>query len=165
MAIADALVSEFDHEMAVTRTVLERVPFDNPTWAPHEKSMTLKRLATHVATLPNWAMHTMGVSEFDLGADGYKPPDLKSADELVAEFDKHVADARAALASASDADFMAPWTFRNGETVFFTMPKASVIRSFMMNHSIHHRGQLTVYLRLLDVPLPSVYGPTADTQI
>ncbi|MBS1910432.1 MAG: DinB family protein [Bacteroidetes bacterium] len=165
MAIAAALVSEFDHEMAVTRTVLERVPFDNPAWAPHEKSMTLKRLATHVATLPRWAMHTMGVSEFDLGANGYNPPDLKSADELVEEFDKIVADARAVLANASDADFMAPWTFRNGDQVFFTMPKASAVRSFMMNHSIHHRGQLTVYLRLLDVPLPSIYGPTADTPV
>jgi uncharacterized damage-inducible protein DinB len=161
MAIADALLPEFDHEMGMTRKLLERVPEDKFEWQPHPKSMTLGRLAQHVATIPMWGSVTMNQSEFDVGGN-QQPPVLTTRNELLAAFDQHVANTRAALVGRGDGEFMAPWTLKRDGHTIFSMPKASVWRSFVMSHLIHHRAQLGVYLRMHDVPLPSVYGPSAD---
>jgi uncharacterized damage-inducible protein DinB len=159
--LVDALIPEFDHEMTVTRKLLERVPEDRLDWKPHAKSFSLGELATHVSTLPMWGSITVNEAEID-GAAAGRMPMLRSRAELLEAFDKHVADTRAAITGKTDAELMAPWTLKhNGQTVF-TMPKASVWRSFVMNHLIHHRAQLSVYLRMQDVPLPSMYGPSAD---
>jgi uncharacterized damage-inducible protein DinB len=161
MSISDSLLPEFDMEMANTRRALERVPMDKATWQPHPKSMTLGRLAIHLAELPGWATTTVTTDELDF-ASGYNPTKAETTQELLALFDKNVAAARAALAGAGDEAWHKPWTLRNGEHVIFTMPKIAVHRGFVMNHIVHHRGQLTVYLRLNDVPVPSLYGPSAD---
>jgi uncharacterized damage-inducible protein DinB len=161
MAIADALLPEFDHEMGVTRKLLERVPEDKLDWKPHEKSMTLGRLAQHVATIPMWGSVTMNQSEIDIGGD-QPPAVMTTRKELLATFDQHVGNTRAALVGRGDGEFMAPWTLKRDGHTIFSMPKASVWRSFVMSHLIHHRAQLGVYLRMHDVPLPSVYGPSAD---
>ena len=161
MAIIDALLPEFDHEMTSTRKVLERIPEERFEWKPHQKSFSLGALATHVARLPTWGTETLTRSEIDLGNNvpGEAIP-LKS--DLLAAFDRNVADARAALSGKTDAELMAMWSLkRNGKTLF-TMPKTTVLRSFVLNHLIHHRAQLSVYLRLLDIPVPSLYGPSAD---
>ena len=165
MAIAEALLPEFDQEAAGVRRTLERVPADKFEWRPHEKSGTMIWLAGHLANLPQWAKLTMAADELDLAPGGEQmpmPPTPASVDELVATFDRHAAEARAALAAASDADFMKPWSLLNNGTVLMTLPKAAVIRSFVMNHLVHHRAQLGVYLRMNDVPVPSIYGPSAD---
>jgi uncharacterized damage-inducible protein DinB len=147
--------------MGATRRVLERVPDADLRWKPHEKSFSLGQLALHVANLPYWATITCDTSEFD-PADAPRPGEPVSAAEVLATFDRHVADARARLAGQTDAALLAPWTLKQDGQDVFTMPKASILRTFVMNHMIHHRGQLTVYLRLRNVPLPSLYGPTAD---
>lgn len=162
MPLVDALLPEYDHEMATTRTVLERLPGDKLEWKPHAKSFSLGALATHVATLPTWGTETLTQAEIDIGVDQQPPGALPSKQEVLAAFDKNVAAARAALVGKTDAELMAMWSLkRNGRTLF-SMPKTAVLRSFVLNHLIHHRGQLTVYLRLLDMPVPSVYGPSAD---
>jgi uncharacterized damage-inducible protein DinB len=166
MPIVDTLLPEFDHEMATTRRVLERVPEAQFAWKPHEKSMSLGQLAGHLANIPFWCTATLSAAFFDLGAPGNEartaPP--ASRDSLLAEFDSKVATARGRLSGTTDPELMAPWTLKQGEHEIFTMPRLMAIRSFVMNHSIHHRGQLTVYLRLNNVPVPPVYGPTADEQ-
>jgi uncharacterized damage-inducible protein DinB len=161
MPLVDALLPEFDHEMSVTRKLLERVPEDRLDWKPHAKSFSLGDLATHVSTIPMWGSITVNQAELDAGAAG-RMPTLRTRTELLAAFDKHVAETRAAVTGKSDAELMAPWTLKNNGQTVFTMPKASVWRSFVMNHLIHHRAQLSVYLRMQDVPLPSMYGPSAD---
>jgi uncharacterized damage-inducible protein DinB len=161
MAIADALLPEFDHETATTRKVLERVPDGRFDWKPHAKSMSLGQLAGHLATLLTWGHTTLTQPQFDLAGDFHMPPMTTRAD-LLAVFDKTTAEARAALVGRNDAEMMAPWTLKQGDKTLFTMPKAAVLRTFVMNHMIHHRAQLGVYLRLNDIPLPSVYGPSAD---
>ena len=161
MAIVDALLPEFDHEMTTTRKVLERVLEDRFDWKPHAKSFSLGALATHVATLPLWGEETLNRSEIDLA--GAQPvAALPSKAELIATFDKNVAAARSALTGKTDAELMAIWTLKRGGKAIFSMPKTAVLRSFVLSHLIHHRGQLSVYLRLLDVPVPSIYGPSAD---
>ncbi len=161
MAIVDALLPEFDHEMTTTRKLLERVPEDRFEWKPHVKSMTLGGLATHVASIVWWGEVTLARPDFDL--DG-NPPNLPAANrpDLLAMFDRNVKSTRALLAGKSDPELMAPWSLKNGKHTFFTMPKAVVWRSFVMNHLVHHRAQLSVYLRMNDVPLPAMYGPSAD---
>ncbi len=161
MAMKDALLPEFDHEMAVTRKVLSRVPDDKLGWKPHPKSMTFGRLATHVAEIPGWVKETLTTDGIDIGAD-YKPTDLTSRAELLETFEKMVAVARSLIESTPDAQYFTPWTLRAGGQEVFTMPKAAVYRSFVLSHLIHHRAQLAVYLRLNDVPVPSIYGPSAD---
>jgi len=161
MAIVDALMPEFDHEMASTRKVLDRVPEDRFDWKPHQKSFSLGELATHVANLPTWGTETLLRSEIDIGSSP-RTATIASKSTMIATFDRNVADARAALAGKTDAELAAMWSLkRNGKTVF-SMPKTTVLRSFVLNHLVHHRAQLTVYLRLLDVPVPSLYGPSAD---
>jgi uncharacterized damage-inducible protein DinB len=161
MPLVDALLPEFDHEMSVTRKVLERVPDDRMDWQPHAKSMSLGQLAQHVATLPGWGSVTLEQSEFDLGAQPPADPIRRRAD-LLSTFDSLVTAARGALTGRSDAELMAPWTLKKDGHAIFTMPKTSVWRSFVMSHIVHHRAQLGVYLRLNDVPVPSIYGPSAD---
>ena len=165
MTIAASLLPEFDHEMATTRRILAAVPSTDPQWRPHPKSTALGELASHLATIPLWGQLTLERTELDLGlpdnAKLARTPFTTPA-ELSERFDAHVRGARAALAAASDADMGVPWTLKSRGTTIFTMPRVAVLRSFVMNHSIHHRAQLGVYLRLRDIPLPSSYGPTAD---
>ena len=160
--IGAALVAELEHEAAVTRSCLERIPADKFDWKPHEKSMTFGRLASHIAEMFGWTPPTMEHAELDFSKMDYKPFEPKTTEELVEFLDKNVAEAITTLKSCSDDRFMENWTMRNGETVYFTMPKAAVMRSFVMNHVVHHRGQLSVYLRLNDIAVPSIYGPSAD---
>jgi uncharacterized damage-inducible protein DinB len=161
MSILDALLPEFDHEMATTRRVLERVPEARFAWKPHEKSMSLGELAGHLANIPNWCTITLKGTSLDLATlERNQPPATAAA--LLKGFDERTATARERLAAATDPEFMVPWTLKHGDQEFFTMPRISVLRTFVMNHAIHHRGQLTVYLRLNNVPVPAVYGPTAD---
>ena len=165
MAIKDALLPEFDHEMGTTRRVLERVPESDFAWKPHEKSYSLGQLAGHVANIPTWVGHILQNSVFDVATVGDTRPRLpESLATILADFDKNVKAARAGIAATGDSEMLAPWTFQNAGQVIFTMPRAATLRSFIMNHLIHHRGQLTVYLRLRNVPVPPVYGPTADEQ-
>jgi len=166
MAIKDALLPEFDHEMATTRRLLERVPEAEFAWKPHDKSMALGQLAGHIANLPYWCSATLGSTVFDLDSlpADRRPQMPISRASLIEEFDAKVGAARNQLTSTSDPEFMTPWTLKKGGQEIFTLPRISAIRSFFLNHLIHHRGQLTVYLRMKDVPLPSIYGPTADEQ-
>jgi len=165
MPIGKNLLPEFDHEMATTRKVLERVPDDKLAWKPHEKSMSLGRLALHLAEIPHWAAEVLKSAEFDImppGAPPYQPKEARSRQEILAEFDKNAAEARAAIAGASDAEFAGNWSLLAGGRNIFTQPRAGVVRGMVMSHLIHHRGQLTVYYRLNGVPVPSIYGPSAD---
>ena len=161
MPLADALLPEFDREMATTRQVLERLPENRFAWKPHARSFSVGALASHVANLPAWGVHTLTLSEFDLTGDPQIAA-LGSRREVLAAFDANAAAARTALAGRTDAELLAVWSLKRQGRTLFTMPKAAVLRSFVLNHLIHHRGQLTVYLRLLDVPVPSIYGPSAD---
>lgn len=161
MSIAEAFVAEFDREAATTRRLLERVPEEKFDWKPHAKSMSLGVLATHVANLPHWGEITVTQSELDLATYPHAT-EVTSRAQLLDAFDGNVKGTRTALTGRTDAELMAPWTLKHDGKPIFTMPKTAVLRSFMLNHIIHHRGQLSVYLRLNDVPLPSIYGPTAD---
>ena len=159
MTIAETLLPEFDLEMNTTRRVLERVPTDKGEWKPHEKSFSLGHLAQLVATMPGWLVSIAKGQNIDLSSGpGYS---YEATETLLGRFDKLVSDAREAMAATSDEDYAKPWSLTMGEKVLFTTPRGETARS-TINHLIHHRGQLTVYLRLLDVPVPSIYGPTAD---
>ena len=165
MTLSEILLPEFDHEMANTRKSLERVPEDKFAWKPHEKSTSLGGLATHLATIPSWTVQTFDRDELDLAPAGgppYRVEEAKSRSELLETFDKNVASARAALQGASDQDWQGMWSLLAGGKKIFTLPRTAVMRGFIISHSIHHRAQLGVYLRLLDVPVPSIYGPSAD---
>jgi uncharacterized damage-inducible protein DinB len=161
MAISAALLPEFDHEMATSRKVIERVPEDKYGWTPHAKSMTAGRLASHIAEMPAWGTVSIEQDALDL-AGGYQPFSAGSRAELLALFDKNVAAARASIAGCSDETFMKSWALKSGDKTLMSMPKVAVVRTFVLNHVIHHRGQLSVYLREMDVPVPSIYGPSAD---
>ena len=159
MSIAGALLPEFDQEMATTRRLLERVPSDKGTWKPHPKSFALGHLAQLVAWMPGWITNSLRSTELDLaGGAGYN---FETTQTLLELFDRNVREARKALGAAKDADFAVPWSLKRGGQVLFTSPRGTVVRQHL-NHLIHHRGQLSVYLRLVDVPLPMIYGPTAD---
>lgn len=165
MPMTDALLPEFDHEMANTRKVLERVPDDRLGFRPHPKSWTMGALATHVATLPSWTVETFNRDTLDIRPEGKEfvpPAEAKSKSELLSRFDANVAAGRAALAAATDACMFEQWTLLSAGTRVLTLPRAAVLRSFILSHSIHHRAQLTVYLRLNDIPVPALYGPSAD---
>lgn len=165
MTITDSLWREFDEEMATTRRYLERVPDDRLGWKPHEKSMTLGRLATFLAELPGWIVNTLTKGELDIFPPGAPPPKweaLSSRTAILDLFEKNVATARKSMREAADAEWPKPWAFRmQGKTVW-SAPKSHVYRSTVMNHLVHHRAQLGVYFRLLDIPVPAVYGPSAD---
>jgi len=165
--IRDALLPEFDQEMVSTRKVLERCPDDKFGWKPHPKSFSMGSLATHIANLCGWAADTIEKDSFDVappGAPPYKEDPAASRQELLDKFDKNSAAARAAISGASDEHFAKTWSLLAGGQTLFSMPRIACVRSFVMNHLIHHRAQLGVYLRLNDVPLPAIYGPSADEQ-
>ncbi len=163
MSIAQSLLMEFDQEMAGTRKTLERVPDDKMTYRPHPKSFPMGLLAYHVADLPNWATVTVSQDELEIaGMPGYPKSEEVTQKDLLAKFDKHVGEARAAIAGASDETMMKPWSLMVHGHKAFTLPKIAVLRSFVMNHMIHHRAQLGVYLRMNDVAVPGLYGPSAD---
>lgn len=162
MSPGEMLLPEFDHEMAGTRKVLERVPFERADWTPHPKSFSLGRLANHLARIPNWGFVTMTETGFDFAQPVPVSPAAATTAELLAIYDDKVTAARREIAAATDAALAEPWTLRNGVHVLFTLPRAVVLRNLVFNHAVHHRGQMTVYLRLLDVPVPGLYGPSAD---
>jgi len=165
VGLSEGLLPEFDQEMAGTRECLERVPDSKFDWKPHPKSMTLCQLALHVALFPNWMPGILEKTTFDyapVGGPPYQPPTVSSRAELLEIFDRDLAKAREALKAASDADLMATWTLLAGGKTVFAMPRIAVLRSMVLNHMIHHRAQLLVYLRLNDVPVPGLYGPSAD---
>jgi uncharacterized damage-inducible protein DinB len=161
MTFSQALLPEFDVEMTNTRKTLERVPDDKLDYQPHAKSMSMGRLATHIAELPSWGSTTLETELLEMDSN-YKPRIAKNNAELLEIFDKGVADARAKIAAATDADWGKTWTFKWNGQVVMSMPKAAVMRSVVMNHLIHHRAQLGVFLRLNDVAVPGMYGPSAD---
>jgi uncharacterized damage-inducible protein DinB len=156
------LIAEIEEEAVSARKCLERIPAEKFDWKPHEKSMTFTRLASHIAEMFGWTAATLQADELDFAKVDYKPFEPATTDDLVEYFDKNVAEAIDALRNAPDEVFFQNWTMRNGEQIYFTMPKAVVMRSFVLNHIVHHRGQLSVYLRLNDIPVPSLYGPSAD---
>ena len=167
MGLAATLLPEFDQETANTRKSLERIPEDKLDWKPHDKSMSFVDLATHLANLPSWTMLMMKQDSFDMAPPGEDPPRVDPVDSLegaLAMFDKNITAARAAIEGASDELLLAPWALLMGGNEVFKMPRVAVFRSMIMNHMIHHRAQLGVYLRLNDVAVPSMYGPTADEQ-
>jgi uncharacterized damage-inducible protein DinB len=157
--ISQTFLGELDVELPVTRRLLERVPSERGAWKPHEKSFSLGHLAQLVARMPGWLTLTMRQTVLDLG--GASKYSLEKTETLLAEFDRNVKEAREVLARAADEDYAVPWSLKMGDRLIFTLPRLAVMRQ-NMNHLIHHRGQLSVYLRLVDVPLPSIYGPTAD---
>jgi len=162
MSIAESLQPEFDQEMATTRRLLERVPSAKGEWKPHPKSFALGHLAQLVSWMPGWIASALRDTEFDvLKAPGYS---FETTETLLREFDRNVREARAALAASQDADLRATWSLKRGDRVLFATPRGSAVRNHI-SHLIHHRGQLSVYLRLVDVPLPSIYGPTADERM
>ncbi len=165
MTIGQMMLGEFDQEMQNTRKTLERCPDEKWNWKPHEKSGTLGWLAGHVATMVSWLPTTLNTEELDyapVGGPAYQPPKIENRKGLLVEFDKNAAEARAALASASDAEMMKGWKLLAGGKEIFTLPRVACIRGMVLNHLIHHRAQLTVYYRLLGVPVPGLYGPSAD---
>jgi len=167
VATKDTILPEFDMEMDNTRRVLERVPDGKFSWQPHPKSGTLGWMAGHISNLPIWAKMTMTQDSLDLApSTGSAPtmPKPANRNELLANFDKNRGEARAAFAAADDAAYAKPWALLMGDKELFREPRAAVLRRMIFNHLIHHRGQLTMYLRLLDVPIPGLYGPSADEQ-
>lgn len=165
MSLTQTLLADFDQEMTDTRRTLDRVPDDKFGWKPHEKSGTLAWLATHLAMIPTWGGVTIEQDSIDINPTGGPPPQpplATSRAELLERFDKHVADARAALGRAGDDLLLKPWTLLSGGHTVFTLPRLTVFRRFIISHMIHHRAQLGVYLRLNGVAVPAIYGPSAD---
>jgi uncharacterized damage-inducible protein DinB len=164
MGMNHVFLAELENEVANTRRVLSLVPSDKGDFKPHPKSFSLGNLAVHVAEMHNWVPVTVNSTELDFAKFEYKPAPFTSADELLARLDKYVEEGKQALAATNDDALGENWTLRAGEQVFFTMPRAACLRSMVFNHIVHHRAQLTVYLRLLDIPVPGLYGPSADEQ-
>jgi len=161
MALKDGLIAEYDHEVATTRKLIERVPDDRLAWKPHPKSMSIGGLAQHIANLPNWGRMILEQETFDLADAPANLAEPSSRAAVLALFEKSTAAARRQL-DRSDGELMAFWTLRREGHEMFTMPRVAAFRSFVLNHLIHHRGQLSVYLRLNDIPVPPIYGPSAD---
>ncbi len=165
MSMAQTMLEQFKQEAAGTRKALERVPFEKAEWAPHEKSMTLGRLAGHIAEMPAWGVSILTTDEFDMAPpDGepYKPPVHESIDDVLATFDQGVSAVEAALPGVTDEAWADHWSLKSGGEEVMGGPRGELFRNMVTNHIIHHRGQLTVYLRLCDVPVPGMYGPSAD---
>jgi len=161
MDIIEILLKEFDYEAAVTRKMLERVPEDKWDWKPHEKSMSMQQLTVHIAELPSWVTMALNTTELDFAKVPYKPTPVSSTKDLLDIFEKSVTSGRSSLSQAKEADLLPSWTLREGEKIYSVMNKYEVIRH-SLNQTTHHRAQLGVYLRLLNVPIPGSYGPSAD---
>ena len=165
MSISQSLLPEFDHEMANTRKVLERIPEDKLGWKAHAKSNTIGWVGGHLANIPSWTVIALTKDSLDIappGGEPYRTPKTETVKAILEQFDKNVAAGRAALVAARDEEFFKPWSLLSGGATVFTMPRMAVLRSFVLNHSIHHRAHLCVYLRLNNVPVPGLYGPSAD---
>lgn len=162
MGLSDDLLKELRQEAAVTRRYLALVPYSQAHFKPHKNSESLGRLALHVAETVSWWKAVMEQDELDF--KHFKPQEVHTTEKLLAYFDHLLQEAEAALSRSTDSDFEKLWSMRNGQTVYFTLPKKQVVRIFCMNHLIHHRAQLGVYLRMIDVPIPATYGPSADDQ-
>lgn len=168
MSLAKFLLSELEYEAATTRKCLERFQDEQLGFKPHPRSMSAGHLISHLAEIPSWIAPTFRGTELDLSPPGgtpYAPPLHASVADTLAVFDRAVAEGREVLATVEEASFGEPWTLLAGGHKIFTLPRAAVMRSFVLNHMIHHRGQLSVYLRLLDIPVPAIYGPSADEQM
>jgi len=162
MAYNDALIAELKYESGLTKKMLERVPVEKGSWSPHEKSMTLGRLATHVAEIPHWISRIISVDDWDFVVQGFSSHTASSHEELMKTFQEKLDKAIADLETMSDDDFNKTWIVRRGDQMRREMPKKVAIRGWGFSHLVHHRGQLSVYLRLLNVPVPGMYGPSAD---
>jgi len=162
MGVKDTLLPEFDQEMAATRLVLTRVPEASFGWRPHERSHALGGLVTHLAQIPHWGCAILTHDGHDLASDGAPVTPLSTLADVLGRFDRHVSEVRLALLDMVDAQLQAPWALRRGGHLILSMPKIAALRRFVLHHTIHHRGQLTMYLRLQGVPLPPLYGPSAD---
>ena len=162
MDIRELLLPEFKFEMKKIRATLERVPETKLEYRPHEKSMAIGKLAAHLARIPNFVVPIIELPEFDAATSGLKPLVMESTAQLLQAFDEYADNGRKALATADDTTLLEPWKLLSKGTIVLQGTRYQMIRSFVLNHAIHHRGQLGVYLRLNDVPVPSVYGPSAD---
>ena len=162
MAVKDAFIAELKHESSLTKKMLERVPLEKAGWKPHEKSMTLGRLATHIAENFRWISDIKNIEDFDFAANPFKSYTAASQEELINIFQTNLDSAINDLSQMDDEDFNKTWTVRAGEKIMYNTPKKVAIRGWAFSHHIHHRGQLSVYLRLLDIAVPGMYGPSAD---
>jgi len=162
MTISQQMLAELQAEAITTRKMLALFPFEKSDYKPHEKSMSMGNLARHIAEIYGWAKECVQDDELDFAKADFVPEVLTSTEELLALFDKRLATSKAILENTSDEEMAKPWTMRSGETIYFTMPKTQVMRTWVLNHSVHHRAQLGVYLRMLDIPIPGSYGPSAD---
>ncbi len=165
MSLSKLFLTEFEQEMANTRKTIERIPDDKFDWRPHEKSFTMGYLATHLANIQSWVNVTLNMDEFDMypkDGEEFVPPKAENKNEVLDLFDKNNEEAKQSLANIPDEKFNENWSLLSGGNIIFTMPKSVVFRNFVLNHTIHHRAQLGVYLRLNDIPVPAIYGPTAD---
>jgi len=162
MAVKDSLLPEFDQEMAATRQVLERLPEQAFAWRPHPDGYDLGGLATHLAQIPEWGTSILRRDQHDLAEPGERPAPLTTVAAVLDRFDRHVTAVRAALIETADGVLTAPWSLRRGGQLVLSMPRIAALRAFVLHHSIHHRGQMTVYLQLQNVKLPPLYGPTGD---
>jgi len=165
VTVRESLVAEFDHEMAVTRSVLERIPEGAFSWKPHEKSFSLGALATHLAQLPHWGCQILDREIYDVTTASGGAAEEATLAAVLRTFDDHVAEVRRALTTRSDPELLVPWALKRGSHTVLSMPRIAALRRFLLHHVIHHRGQLTVYLRLQGVALPPIYGPTADERM
>jgi len=161
MSIKDGLLADYDHEMGTTRRLLERLPDDRLSWKPHPRSMTLGGLATHLSTIPQWAGTILNEASFDLAGAPPNVGEKTSRADILAAFDDVRRQTRAWM-DKTDAEYQSPWTLKRGGQQVFSVPRVAAFRSFVLHHMIHHRGQLSLYLRLNDVPVPAIYGPSAD---
>ena len=162
MSERDSLLPEFDQETAATRRVLERVPDAALEWRPHAKSFNMGELATHLSRLPHWGTLILKQDSYDLATSGPRGQALPTIAAILTQFDANVREVRTTLVEMTDGQLLQPWTLRRGDRVVMSVPKVSAVRGFVVRHLVHHRGQMTVYLRMNDVPLPPLYGPTAD---
>jgi uncharacterized damage-inducible protein DinB len=162
MAERDSLLPEFDQETSATRRVLERVPEAAFEWRPHPKSFNMGELATHLSRIPHWGALILKQREYDLATSGPRGQSLPSVPAVLEQFDTNVREVRSALVEMTDGELLQPWSLRRGDRVVMSVPKISAVRGFVVRHMVHHRGQMTVYLRMNDIPLPPLYGPTAD---
>lgn len=162
MLLNQSLLEEYNREAALTRKMLERVPFDNPNWQPHGMSMTIQRLASHIAEIPLWTAFIVNAGEFDFAKTVIERFFAKSNAELLERFREKSAETNTILQQATDKQLLDNWSVRKGDFVVSTMPRITAFRSWVINHGVHHRGQLSVYLRLNNVPVPGMYGPSAD---
>jgi uncharacterized damage-inducible protein DinB len=162
MTIAQQMLEELQQEGIVTRKILSLVPAEKNDWKPHEKSMALGALARHIADIYGWAKETVELDELNFAMGDFTPVQINSNEELLAHFDKCISVSGAILKTATDEEMAKPWSMKNGEVTYFTMPKAQVMRTWVLNHCVHHRAQLGVYLRLMGIAIPGTYGPSAD---